>query len=72
MLLHHEWADPEATRRSHELLSRFVRPEFDGQAGSLRSAQERASQQREGLSAKNLAAVEAMRAQHEQEMAARG
>jgi len=72
MLLHHEWANPEATRRSHELLSRFVMPEFDEQAGSLRLAKERASLQREGLSAKNLAAVEAMKAKHEQEMAARG
>jgi limonene 1,2-monooxygenase len=71
MLLHHEWANPEATRRSHELLSRFVMPEFDEQAGSLRLAKERASLQREGLSAKNMAAVEAMKARHEQEMAAR-
>jgi limonene 1,2-monooxygenase len=46
MLLHHEWANPEATRRSHELLSRFVMPEFDEQAGSLRLAKERASLQR--------------------------
>ena len=69
MLLHHEWADPEATRRSHELLSRFVMPEFQGQAGSLRRAKERATQVRETLSAKNLAAVEASRARHEQELA---
>ena len=72
MLLHHEWANPEATRRSHELLSRFVMPEFDEQAGSLRLAKERASLQREVLAAKNMAAVEAMTAKHEQEMAARG
>ena len=71
MLLHHEWANPDATRRSHELLSRYVMPEFDGQAGSLRTAKERASLQREGLSAKNMAAVEAMKAKHEQEMAGR-
>ena len=71
MLLHHEWANPEATKRSHELLSRFVMPEFDEQAGSLRTAKERATLQREGLSAKNLAAVEAMKAKHEQEMAGR-
>ena len=72
MLLHHEWANPEATRRSHELLTRFVMPEFDEQAVSLRSAKERASLQREGLSAKNLAAVEASRASHEKELAERG
>lgn len=72
MLLHHEWANPEATNRSHELLSRFVMPEFQGQADSLRQAKERAALQREGLSAKNQAAVDASRARHEQEMGARG
>ncbi len=72
MLLHHEWANPEATNRSHELLSRFLMPEFQGQADSLRQAKERAALQREGLSAKNLAAVDTSRARHEQEMAARG
>jgi limonene 1,2-monooxygenase len=28
----HEWADPEATRRSYELISQFVMPHFQGSA----------------------------------------
>ena len=28
----HEWASPEATRRSFELLAQYVMPQFDGQA----------------------------------------
>ncbi len=49
MLLHHEWANPEATYRSHELLSRSVMPEVQGQADSLRQAKERAALQREAV-----------------------
>jgi limonene 1,2-monooxygenase len=68
MLLHHEWANLEATRRSHELLSRFVMPEFDGQADAQRAAKERASAQREGLIGKSTVAVEAMTALHQAEL----
>ncbi len=71
MLLHHEWANPEATNRSHELLSRFVMPEFQGQAGSQRRTKDRATNARENLAAKSMAAVEAMKTLHEQEQAAR-
>ncbi len=58
MLLHHEWANLEATHRSHELLARFVMPEFSGQADSLRTAKTRAAERREQLSARNSLAVE--------------
>ncbi len=68
MLLHHEWASPEATRRSHELLSRLVMPEFDGQAEAIRSAKDRASSQRESLIGKSTAAVEAMKAVYQAEL----
>ncbi|QNG38533.1 LLM class flavin-dependent oxidoreductase [Geodermatophilaceae bacterium NBWT11] len=60
MLLHHEFADPDATLRSHQLLARLVMPEFQGQAASLRAAKERASRSREGLVTKSQAAVDAM------------
>lgn len=72
MLLHHEWAHPEATARSHELLARFVMPEFQGQAASLREAKARATSRRDELSARNLAAVQAMTDLHAKEMAERG
>ena len=69
MLLHHEWANPDATRRSHELLARFVMPEFSGQAASLRAAKERAQTVRAELAAKSAAAVEAMTRRHQEELA---
>jgi limonene 1,2-monooxygenase len=31
LIFGHEWADPAATRRSHELFARFVMPKFQGQ-----------------------------------------
>lgn len=31
LLFGHEWADPEATRRSYELFARYVMPHFQGQ-----------------------------------------
>jgi len=71
MLLHHEFANPEATRRSHELVSRFVMPVFQGQAANQRRARDSAAAVREALAAKNMAAVEAMTAFHEKERAAR-
>ena len=70
MLLHHEWANPEATRRSHELLSRVVMPEFQGHAQAQREAKDRASATREGLVTKSQAAVDASRERYEAERAA--
>ena len=67
MLLHHEFANPEATLRSHELLSRLVMPEFQGHAAAQRAGKERASTSREALVEKSVAAVDAMTAQYEAE-----
>ena len=70
MLLHHEWASPEATRRSHELLSRVVMPEFQEHAQAQRAAKDRATAQRADLVTKSQAAVDAMRDRYEAERAA--
>lgn len=35
LLMAHDWADPVATRNSHELFARFVIPEFQGSTGEL-------------------------------------
>lgn len=72
MLLGHEWANREATFRSHELVARFVMPEFQGQTASLRAAKERATAARPELADKNMAAVNAMTERHQAEVAARG
>lgn len=71
MTLCHEWANPEATRRSYELISQFVFPEFQGQAWSTMQAKQRARDSREHLAERNMKAVEDMVAKHEAERAAR-
>lgn len=71
MTLCHEWANPEATRRSYELIAQFVFPEFQGQAWSTMQAKQRARDNREHLSERNMKAVEDMVNKHEAEKAAR-
>lgn len=72
MLLSHDWANPEATRRSLELFARYVMPEFQGQVAPLRAARDRASAARAGLADKNMAAVEAATKRYQEETAAAG
>lgn len=71
LLLAHEWANREATLKSYELISRYVMPQFQGQAWSTLDAQQRARSSREGLAAKSMQAVEAMVAKHQAELAAK-
>jgi len=40
LLFGHEWADPDATRRSFELFARYVMPHFQGQLGPVRASYE--------------------------------
>jgi limonene 1,2-monooxygenase len=60
LLLAHEWANPEATRRNYELIARHVMPQFQGQAGSTLDAKGRAEAVRSVLAAQQASAVEAM------------
>ena len=60
LLLAHEWANPEATRRSYELIGRHVMPQFQGQAVSTLEAKGRAEAVRPVLAAQQASAVEAM------------
>jgi limonene 1,2-monooxygenase len=46
LLMAHEWANPEATRRSYELIAQHVMPQFQGQAWSTLAAKQRASDTR--------------------------
>ena len=41
LLLAHEWANPEATRRSFELIAQHVMPAFQGQAQATLDAKAR-------------------------------
>ena len=48
LLLAHEWANPEATHRSYELIAQHVMPHFQGQAQSTLDAKARATETRAG------------------------
>ncbi len=65
LMLAHEWADPDATKRSYELIARHVLPHFQGQAWSTLQAKARAEAARERLSARSMQAVEDMIARHQ-------
>lgn len=71
LMLAHEWANPEATKRNYELIARYVMPQFQGQAHSTMQATERARAARPELAAQHSAAVEAATAKHQAEVAAR-
>ena len=69
MTLCHEWANPEVTKRSYELIAQRVFPEFQGHAAQTRAAKERARAGRERLAERNLQAVQDMVDKHEAELA---
>ena len=69
LMLAHEWANPEATRRSYDLVARFVMPRFQGQARATLDAAERARAVRTELADQQTRAVEAMRAKYQAEVA---
>jgi alkanesulfonate monooxygenase SsuD/methylene tetrahydromethanopterin reductase-like flavin-dependent oxidoreductase (luciferase family) len=69
LLLSHDWANPEATRRSFELIAQNVFPEFQGQAAGTLAAAERARVSREAHAATQLQAVDHMTAKYQREKA---
>lgn len=71
LMLAHEWANPEATKRSYELIARHVMPRFQGQAWSTLNAKARAEAARPELAAQSSKAVEAMTARHAAELKAK-
>jgi limonene 1,2-monooxygenase len=71
MTLCHEWANPEATKRSYELIAQNVFPHFQGQSYSTLAAKERARQSREQLAERNMQAVTDMVAKHQAELDAK-
>lgn len=76
LLLAHEWANPEATRRSYELIAQHVMPQFQGgattHAQATLQAKKRASGKREDYAAQQLQAVETMTERYQAELAAKG
>ncbi|MFO1067192.1 MAG: LLM class flavin-dependent oxidoreductase [Geminicoccaceae bacterium] len=68
LMLAHEWANPEATKRSYDLIARYVMPEFQGQSRSTIGAADRARAVRTDLADQQSKAVEAMRAKYSAEI----
>ena len=68
LLLAHEWANPEATRRSYELISQHVFPQFQGQGYSTTEARARARGQRPEMAAAHMKAVEDVTAKYHAEI----
>lgn len=76
LLLVHEWANPQATKRSFELIAQHVMPHFQGgqitHAQATLSAKEAAMGKREDYAAAQLKAVATMTERYQQEIAAKG
>jgi limonene 1,2-monooxygenase len=70
LMLAHEWANPEATRRSYDLIAREVMPRFQGHAHPTLQAADRARAARPELADQQTKAVEAMRVKYAAERAA--
>ena len=72
LLLAHEWANPQATRRSYELIAQHVMPRFQGQAQATLDAKARATETRSGHAEQQIAAVSHMTEKYAKELAERG
>ena len=72
LCLAHEWANPEATKRSYELIAQRVFPEFQGHAAPTLDSKARARAGREQLAERNMKAVEEMVERHQKELAEKG
>jgi limonene 1,2-monooxygenase len=69
LLMAHEWANPEATRRSFELIAQHVMPEFQGQSWSTVAAKRRAMDTRSGHAEQQTQAVAHMTEKYQKELA---
>lgn len=65
ILLAHDWANPEATKRSFELMASEVMPHFKSSGSNLSAAAERAKTARPKLAELQMKAVEEATARHE-------
>ncbi len=71
LMLAHNWANPEATKKSYELIARHVMPHFQGHHLPTLDSAARAKKLRPELAAVHEKAVEAMRQKYADEVAAR-
>lgn len=71
LLMAHEWAPPEATRRSYELFARYVKPAFQHSTSRLVASDAWCRTVHGELDAKQAAALDAWTQKHAAERAAR-
>ncbi len=71
LMLAHNWADPQATKKSYELIARNVMPHFQGHYRPTMDAAARAEKLRPELAETHMKAVETMTEKYAQEKAAR-
>jgi len=71
MTLAHNWANPQATKKSYELFARHVMPRFRSGGTTLIDAAERARDARPELAEQQLKAVDEATQRYEEEQAAR-
>jgi limonene 1,2-monooxygenase len=71
LLLGHEWADREATKRSYELIARYVMPRFQGSADSLTASRDWVAENRPTFREKSRSAIEHAIRSHEEEKESR-
>ena len=72
LMMAHEWADPEATRRSYELFARYVMPRFQNSATRLQASERWSASVQAGLDARQAQALKEWTDKHAAERAARG
>jgi limonene 1,2-monooxygenase len=70
LLMHHEWARPEATLRHYELFARYVKPRFQGSTVRLAEAEEFARSRWKELDERQGNAIQAATERHQRERAA--
>jgi limonene 1,2-monooxygenase len=71
LMLAHNWADPQATHKSYELIARHVMPHFQGHFLPTMDSAARAEKLRPELAEKHAKAVEDMQARYAAEVADR-
>jgi limonene 1,2-monooxygenase len=64
LLMAHEWADPEATRRSYELFARYVMPRLQSSASRLQASERWAASVQSGLDARQAQALKEWTEKH--------
>jgi limonene 1,2-monooxygenase len=71
LMMAHEWANPEATRRSYELFARYVTPRFQGSTTRLQASERWSASVQAGLNARQAQALQEWTDKHAAERAAK-